>query len=555
MIQLRDYQQDEVQSIFDYYTAGNVGNPVVAAPTGTGKSVVIAEFCRRVLHWYPNQKIIVGTHVKELVEQNAQAMLEAWPTAPIGVYSAGLGSRDCVQSIIFGGIQSMVNATERFGLRHLMLVDEAHMVSPNDTSRYQTFIKGMKQYNSNFKTIGFTATAYRTGSGPIADSNEDSLFTDVCCDHTSLEKFNWFIDQGYLVPLVPKRTDTELDISNVGIGSDGDYAKAELQAAVDRYDITYKCCTETIAYAGNRRSWLVFASGVEHAEHVAQCFQMLGINAAAVHSKMPRELRNERIASFKNGTIRCLVNNGILTTGFNHKPLDLIVVLRPTASAGLWVQILGRGTRPYYAPGFDLNTREGRLAAIFNSIKQNCLVLDFAGNTRRLGPINDPVIPKKRGKNSTPGVAPIKICPACGVYNHASARECENPACRLKFERQSKLNSEASEEELIRSDAPQIHEMQVQRILYSKWSLKGKPPMLKVSYFCGLEHAKDILCFEHTGFARTAARKWWRERSSSEPPESIDEALAAAQGGALREPKTIKVHTNTKYPKIVGYHF
>jgi DNA repair protein RadD len=548
MIVPRDYQLEAVQAPFDYYAAGHSGNPVIAMPTGTGKSVVIADFCRRVLHYWPNQKIIVATHVKELIEQNAHAMLETWNTAPVGIYSAGLKARDTMQSIIFGGIQSIANSVDEFGLRHLMLIDEAHLVSPNTNSRYQKVIAGFKQRNPNFKVIGFTATAWRTGQGPIADATDGSIFTDVCCDQTSLERFNWFISEGYLVPVIPKKTDAELDISNVSI-QNGDYATNELQAAVDRTDVTYHCCREIIAYGAQRKSWLIFAAGVEHAEHVAQCMQMLGIRAAAVHEKTKD--RNELITSFKNGTLRCLVNNNVLTTGFNYKALDLIGMLRPTTSAGLWVQMLGRGTRPDYEPGCDVSTKEGRLAAIAHSYKQNCLVLDFAGNTRRLGPINDPVIPRKRGKTKIAGVAPIKICPICGVYNHATATQCANPACATKFERQSKLVTSASEQELIRSDSPIITQYDVQRIIYTKMDLKGRPPALKVSYFCGLNHAKEVLFFEHTGYARTKARQWWRQRSASEPPDSIDEALRQQQ--FLREPKAIKVHVNKKFPEITEY--
>jgi DNA repair protein RadD len=549
MIQLRQYQEEAVQSVFDYYASGNQGNPVIAMPTGTGKSVVIAEFCRRVLQHWPTHRIVVATHVKELVEQNAKKMLEIWPTAPVGIYSAGLGSRDTMQSIIFGGVASIIGAQERFGLRHLMLVDEAHLVSPIVDSTYQKVIKGFKLLNPNFKTIGLTATDYRTGQGDIA--GEGNLFTDVCCDQTSLNKFNWFISEGYLLPLVPKRTMTELDVSNVSI-TNGDYSQNELQKAVDQYGITYQCCREIMEYASQRRSWLIFASGVEHSEHVAQCLQTLGIQAAAVHAKLTKAERDERITSFKNGTLRCIVNNNVLTTGFDYPGLDFIGILRPTTSTGLWVQMLGRGTRPLYFPGYDLSTKEARLAAIAHSRKQNCLVLDFAGNTRRLGPINDPVRPKKRVKGSTPGVAPIKICPKCGVYNHASATRCENPACDAVFERAAKLLHEASRAELIRADEPVYQTLPVQRVLYTKQNLKGRPPALKVSYFCGMDHVTEMQFFENKGsFARTSARRWWRERNAGEPPDTVDLALQMQE--FLREPKAIKVQYNLKNPKIEEY--
>lgn len=542
-------QEEAIQALFDFFASGQDGNPAVVFPTGSGKSIIIAEFCKRVLHQWPNTRIIVATHVKELVEQNAKQMLEIWPTAPVGIYSAGLGSRDTMQSIIFGGVASIINAIAEFGVRHIMIIDEMHLVSPVDDSRYQLVIKGFRILNPNFKVIGLTATDYRTGQGDMA--GKDQLFTKVVCDYCSMEKFNWMISEGYLLPLVPKRTMTELDVSQVSI-TNGDYTSHELQAAVDKADITYQCCREIMEYAAQRRSWLIFAAGVQHAEHVAQCLQMLGIQALTIHAKISKEERKERITSFKNGTLRCIVNNNVLTTGFNYPGLDFIGMLRPTTSTGLWVQMLGRGTRPEFTPGFDLSTKEGRLASIAHSRKHNCLVLDFAGNTRRLGPINDPVRPKKRVKGSTPGVAPIKICPACGVYNHASATHCSNPACGQIFERQSKLTNEASQAELIRSDAPVYHELPIQRILYTKIQLKGKPPMMKVSYFCGLDHVKEVICFEHTGsFARTQARRWWRARNSSEPPETVDMALKMQE--YLREPKAIKVQYNMKNPKIEEY--
>lgn len=84
MIQARSYQIEAVESIFNYFAA-NYGNPLVAMPTGTGKSVVIALFLRRVFELYPNQKILCLTHVKELIVQNYNKFLSVWPEAPPGI--------------------------------------------------------------------------------------------------------------------------------------------------------------------------------------------------------------------------------------------------------------------------------------------------------------------------------------------------------------------------------------------------------------------------------------------------------------------------------------
>lgn len=394
-MQFRDYQDYAIESIFRYFEEGGEGNPVVAMPTGTGKSVVIGGFIQRAFQRYPGQRVMKLTHVKELIEQNFEKLLAIWPTAPAGIFSAGLRRRDAYCPITYAGIATAIKAVETFGHVDLLLIDECHLVSPKADTMYQAFINGLKKVNPYLKVIGFTATHYRMGQGLLIE--EGGLFTDVCVDMTTLEAFNWFLAEGYLCPLVPRPTRTELDVEGVEIRQ-GEYNLKQLQEAVDRDEVTHAALLEALEMGHDRQHWLVFASGVEHAIHVAAMLESLGVSATCVHSKMSDGERDQRLADYKAGKYRAMVNNGILTTGFDFPAIDLIVMLRPTQSPGLWVQMLGRGTRPLYAPGFDLETTEGRLAAIINSPKRNCLVLDFAGNTRRLGPINDPVIPKRKGK-------------------------------------------------------------------------------------------------------------------------------------------------------------
>lgn len=546
-MKLRDYQDAAVRSIFDYFINGGTGNPIVALPTGTGKSVIIGEFIRQAFFQYPNTRVMKLTHVKELLEQNLDKLLQIWPTAPAGIFSAGLKQKDAHYPITFGGVASVAKASiSLFSKIDLLLIDECHLLSPNDKTMYQAIITRLKEVNPHLKMIGFTATPYRLGQGKLI---EDGLFTDLCFDLTGLEAFNWFITEGYLCPLVPKRTTVELDISGVHTQS-GEFKQNELQAAVDIDSVTYSACQEMIAYGLDRHCWLIFCSGIEHSVHVAAMLDSLGISAAHVHSKMASKERDRILADFKAGKFKALCNNGIVTTGFDHPAIDFIGMLRPTQSPGLFVQMLGRGTRPMYAPGFDLETTEGRLASIVHSQKQNCLVMDFARNTKRLGPINDPVLPKRKGKGGG-GVAPVKVCEVCNNYNHASIRFCVH--CGAEFPKQVKIMHSAGTEELLASSTPVVELFKVDRITYNLHQKEGRPDSIKVSYYCGLRLFKEYVCLEHGGFAAKKARDMWRERSQQDPPATTAEALLLVD--SLRVPSQIRVWLKPKYDEILSYDY
>ena len=543
MFKERWYQSECEASIFEYFKQGNKGNPVCVLPTGTGKSVIIANFVRRVLREWPSQRIMMLTHVKELIEQNAEKLQRVWPTAPLGIYSAGLNSRDTAMPILFAGVQSVAKAIKRsesdieipvnmrhFGHRDLIIIDECHLLSPAENSQYQFVIKELLKINPSLKVIGFTATPYRLKQGMITE--DDGIFTDICYDVSGVEAFNKMIAEGFLVPLIPKRTLTEIDVSHVTL-TGGEFNNKQLQAAVDKDETTYNAVKEIVQQGQNRNCWLVFASGVDNAEHVAEVLRNFGVSAAAVHSKLPDGENNKRMADFKSGKLRALVNNNKLTTGFDHPPVDLIGMLRPTMSPGLWVQMLGRGTRPSPKTG-----------------KRDCLVLDFAGNTQRLGPINDPVKPRKPGKGEA-GEVPIRICEVCGVYNHASARRCCN--CGTEFAFETKIVGTSSDFELLRDDIPIVKYLDVTKVMYASHDKKGAPLSMKVSYVCGLRMFNEWVCLEHGGLPARKARAWWSQRYAGEPPATTEEAMLLIR--ELRVPTKIRVWVNKQFPEILSHEF
>jgi len=534
--QLRDYQTQAVASLWEYFKTHQEGNPVIAIPTGGGKSLIIAEFLKSAFQAYARQKVLIVSHVKELVSQDYLELLEQWPTAPAGVYSAGLNRKDTIQNIIFCGIASINKNIAAFGRVDLMLIDECHLLSQNDESMYLKVIAVLKAANPYLKVVGFTATPWRQGQGKITD---DGIFTDICYDATTMQAFNWFIKQGHLAPLVPKRTETILDVSGVHLRG-GEFVEKELQLAVDKDEITYAALQETIAQAHDRNHWLVFGSGIKHVEKITDMLNYLGISTRCVHSKMSDTERDTNVREWKEGKFKAIVNNGILTTGVNFRAIDLIVMLRPTHSTVLWVQMLGRGTRPSLETG-----------------KINCLVLDFAGNTKRLGPINDPVLPRKRGEKT--GEVPIKICDACGTYNHISARYCggepfkTNEGCGSAFQFKVLIKQAASSQELIKNDEPIVSTFEVKQITFNLHQKVGKPDSVKVTYWCSLKKFNEFVLFEHKGFGERKARSWWAERSTDPFPASTDAALKLVD--TLLVPTHIRVWVNKPYPEILAVTF
>lgn len=542
-MELRPYQEAAVAAPYDYFKSGKKGNPVIALPTGTGKSVVIGTFTHRTLDRWPNQRIMCATHSKELVKQNAAKLRNIWPDAPMGIYSAGLNTYQTHYPITFCGIDSVAKKAHIFGHQDLLLVDEAHMVDWKEKSRYRMFIDGLRRKNPKLKTIGLTATPWREGLGNIDDG--DALFTDRAYSKIGVDDFYEFVDNGWLAALHPLRTETTIELAGVS-KSMGDFNQEELQAASNKDEITRAAIQESLQLAGDREHWMVFCTGTDHVDRAVQLLREAGISAMGVHSKQTTAQNDLAIQMFQDGHIRALVNMGVLTTGFDAPHVDYIMMLRATMSAVLWVQMLGRGTRPKPA-----------------SNKYNdCLVGDFAGNTKRLGPINDPLVPRKKGTKGG-GVAPVKTCPQCDTHNHTTAKFCQN--CKYEFPPpQTKLEEVASSSELMRKKGskkaekpeddgiPQVDVFKVDYTHYARHAPVGKPPMMRVTYTCGLRMFSEFICIQHDGYARKKAVDWWKVRMpNSQCPTDTDEALEASVH--FMSPSHIRVWHNKPYPQIMDY--
>ena len=127
MLSLRPYQQAAIGAIYAYFE-DHKGNPLIVIPTAGGKSLVLAAFSEGVLKAWPDQRILIVTHVRELIAQNHAEMIGLWPEAPAGIYSAGLGKREADARILFAGIQSVHRKAAEIGHCDLVLIDEAHLI-------------------------------------------------------------------------------------------------------------------------------------------------------------------------------------------------------------------------------------------------------------------------------------------------------------------------------------------------------------------------------------------------------------------------------------------
>lgn len=329
MIQLRPYQQAAIDSVLGYWAQGG-GNPLVDLATGLGKSVVVAKITRDVIERYPDMRVLMLVHVKELVEQNFMALLRLWPDAHAGIYSAGLNRRDAHRQIVFASIQSVFKKARELGPRDLVLIDEAHLVPKDGDGMYRTLLEGLRYERPDMRVAGFTATPYRLNGGRL-DEGDNQLFDETVYSYG----IGAGIKDGWLSPLRSKAGETTIDVSGVA-KSGGEFVGRALEAAVDTDDITAGAVREILRFGEHRRSWLVFCAGVGHAHHVRDALRAVGVTCETITGDTPSGDRARYISEFKAGRIRCLTNANVLTTGFDAPSVDLVAMLRPTMSPGLY---------------------------------------------------------------------------------------------------------------------------------------------------------------------------------------------------------------------------
>ena len=517
MLLPRPYQAEGLKRLNDHICTKDT-NPCVVVPTGGGKSLMIAwsiEMWLRLCPWF---RCVILAHRKELIVQNAEELLRvlhddgfALEAGTVGIFSAALKRRDWDAQILFASIDSIYKKAGEFIPFDAIMVDEAHRIPPSGEGKYRTFLSECRKYNPEIRYIGWTATPYRMGCGPIC--HKDHLLQEVCYE----AKVTDLINDGFLCGLRSKVGEVEIDTSNVKRNSGGDYVTVSLSKAVNKGDVVARAVREAVTLiCREKRCHIVFfCVDVTHCHAVSAELSKYGIDAPAITGKTDAKVRTRVGEDFKSGKLHAVCNVNVYTEGFNATCVDCIVLLRPTLSAGLFSQMVGRGLR-------------------LHNGKRDCLVLDFAGCIDEHGPVDllggRETVMAICGQCRESFSRAVKKCPQCGWVIPPIEMERKEAV-----ESEKRMHGENASTKSILSTAPSVHE--VHDVFVGRHKKGGKPDSLLVRYLCGVEVFREWVCLDHEGYAGKR------------------QCRLAVSAQYLRDwTKTISVKRNGKYKEVVGYN-
>jgi superfamily II DNA or RNA helicase len=340
---LRPYQREAIDAVLRARRRG-VRRMLVSLPTGAGKTVIFAELARLA-----KRPVLVLAHREELLLQAREKLARVLGEGAVALERASeRAPRDA--RVVVASLRSLhpERLTELLAGRDFGLVvyDECHHAAAEDNQRVLRQL-GAFEPHWDGTLLGVTATTER-GDG----QGLDAVFEEIVYSQTLPD----LIEGGYLVPLRGFRIATGADLTRLG-GAGLDFDEEELAEAVDIEERNALVARSIQELARDRRT-IAFCVTVNHARHLAQALNLLGVPTGLVHGELAREARAAELAAFRAGRLQVLTNVGVLTEGFDDPGVSCVAMARPTRSAGLYAQCVGRGTR--LAPG-----------------KRDCLILDF----------------------------------------------------------------------------------------------------------------------------------------------------------------------------------
>lgn len=350
-IALRDYQIEAINSVTVSFLEG-IHKQLIILPTGSGKTIIMAALAMQF-----NKKTLLIAHREELISQAVDKFRLVWPEASIGVCMAERNEID--RQVVIGSVQSCCRPKRLEKLKEqgfeLMMIDEAHHSSADS---YQNVINDLGFGGDSKKLlVGVTATPQRADSQGLGSTFDKITFS---------RSIGTMIKAGYLSPVVGRKILTNLMFQRIAT-SGGDFAISDLAEAMNTQERNKFIVEKFQQYASQRKA-VAFCCDVQHCKDLSEAFNSQGIKSGAVWGDMATEDRHRTLEDLRQGKIQVATSCGILTEGYDEPSIDSIIMARPTKSASLYTQCVGRGLRLW--PG-----------------KSDCLVLDFTDRHNSLDSI------------------------------------------------------------------------------------------------------------------------------------------------------------------------
>jgi len=562
----RPYQIEALQAIWQGLQNQNC--VLLEACCSAGKTLIFSKIIKRLLAEQPGFRVLVLMDREILVRQTEEKLRKVAPelALDIGIVCSSVSkTKDHGKRVTIASRQTLINRMDDFEPVQLLVIDEAHLVAIPEKniapkSQFGVIIEKLFQYNPNMRMLAVTATPYRLAGGYIYGGNNvknsEPYFSDVT-HRITVEKLEKL---GYLAPLIgyttaPDSMSTDLESIrltageyNLGELSDVMSKSVHINSAVETWK-EYCIDPESTKMAGyfKRKKTLAFCVDIEHSELLAQAFNDAGIPAVAIHSRLSEIDNSLAMEALETGTKKVFCSVAKLTTGMDVIDIDCILLCRPTKSAALYKQMLGRGQR---------------LNAETHPHKKNCLVLDMVGNNDAFGTNLDNLTVKYvgqgNGEKKNSDDMPVKYCPTCNTELHPACRICSE--CNYEFPKEYSDAEKPGMQQVDYGVSPPVN-MDIIDMFPQVWESKNSgKTLLRVSFelkesFYSTCSASIWLCFpedNYHGFAIERGQEQWKTlTNNTDYPLSAEEAME--RWNEVITPEKAVVNINDRWPEIIGF--
>lgn len=321
---LRDYQKKDVGSIREAFTEHN--DVLYVLPTGGGKTIVFCYITENAIK--KNNSVCILVHRQELVYQASMALknlqIEHSIIAPLHFERHSYINDNA--NVAIASVQTLVRRLELLKKYNLLIIDECHHQAAG------SWVKIKNAFNG--KTLGVTATPKRLDGKGLKN------FFSVMIKGKSTK---WLIENNYLSPIKIFAPTTLPNLTNVR-KKYGEFILSEAQKEIDKPTITGDAIAQYKKHC-DRKPAIAYCCSVDHAEHTAESFRHAGYRAICLEGNTKKDVRHNAIADLASGNLDVITNCEIITEGVDVPVVTAAIMLRPTKSLSLYLQMVGRVLR------------------------------------------------------------------------------------------------------------------------------------------------------------------------------------------------------------------